>query len=165
MPVDLGAGPPVRAPQFYSRLSPAGLRTDDALPWTCNRRMATCLHNLASLRDDQGKRSEARSLYERSLAIKRRIHGRNHPDTVVTLQNLALTLHAEGDFKRPLALFEEALAIAEKMLGADHADTNRVRSNFARVLFAVGKFPEASRVGAAALAAYRKDPRTQPFHY
>jgi tetratricopeptide (TPR) repeat protein len=90
------------------------------------------------------------------LAIKRKIHGRDHPDNVVTLRNLALNLHAEGDLAGSQAFFEEALAVAEKTFGEDHDRTNLVRRNFARLLLVVGKFGEALRIGAAALAATEK---------
>jgi hypothetical protein len=47
------------------------------------------LHNLAVLVVAQGDPAAARSLFERALAIRERVLGPDHPDTVATRRALA----------------------------------------------------------------------------
>ncbi len=54
--------------------------------------MATSLNNLALLYQDQGKYTEAEPLYERSLAIREKALGPEHPDVAASLENYAALL-------------------------------------------------------------------------
>ncbi len=47
------------------------------------------LNNLAGLYDDQGRYAEAEPLYKRSLAIREKALGPDHPDVATALNNLA----------------------------------------------------------------------------
>jgi hypothetical protein len=57
---------------------------------------ARSLHNLATLHRHQGDPAAARPLFERALAIRERVLGPDHPDTVATRRALE-ELAAEGD--------------------------------------------------------------------
>jgi len=46
---------------------------------------------------DQGDLAEARSLYERALAIREKALGPEHPHTATILSNLASVLQKQGD--------------------------------------------------------------------
>ena len=47
------------------------------------------LNNLAALYDSQGKYAEAEPLHKRSLAIREKVLGKEHPDVALSLNNLA----------------------------------------------------------------------------
>ena len=51
---------------------------------------------LAMLLADQGKYAEAEPLYRRSLAIREKEYGPNHPKVAVAVNNLALLLKVRG---------------------------------------------------------------------
>ena len=50
---------------------------------------------------DQGKLDEAEPLYQRSLAIREKTWGPDHPDVAKSLNNIALLLKVRGSTTRP----------------------------------------------------------------
>lgn len=69
-------------------------------------RLATCLNNLASLYDTQGKYAQAEPLYTRALAIREKALGADHVDVAVTLNNLADLYRLQGKFAAAEPLFK-----------------------------------------------------------
>ena len=57
----------------------------------------TSLNNLAALYRAQGRYGEAEPLYKRSLAIREKALGPEHPQTGTRLNNLARLLEAKGE--------------------------------------------------------------------
>ena len=57
-----------------------------------DRRFATSLNNLAELYRVQGKYVEAEPLYKRSLAIREKALGPEHPNVATSLKNYAVLL-------------------------------------------------------------------------
>jgi tetratricopeptide (TPR) repeat protein len=78
----------------------------------------------------QGKYEQAEPLYQRALAIKERVLGKEHPSTATGLNNLALLYYNQGKYEQAEPLFKRALAIRERVLGKEHPDTKRVRENY-----------------------------------
>jgi tetratricopeptide (TPR) repeat protein len=78
--------------------------------------------------------AQARPLYERALAIDQKLFGREHPNTLVSLNNLALLLRDQGNLADARPLFERALEIREKALGAEHPSVAQSLNNLALVL-------------------------------
>jgi tetratricopeptide (TPR) repeat protein len=68
----------------------------------------------------RGDYPEARRLFERAVEAMTRLLGREHPDTLATLQNLAVTLQAQGDLLGARRLYERALEALTRLLGAEH---------------------------------------------
>ncbi len=81
--------------------------------------MATSLNNLAGLYDNQGRYAEAEPLYQRSLAIREKALGPEHPDVAQSLENYAALL-------RNTELNDEAekLEARAKAIRARHAKEN-----------------------------------------
>jgi tetratricopeptide (TPR) repeat protein len=77
--------------------------------------------------------AEAQNLYQRALAIKRRLLGDRHPDLAVTLNNLALVELAQGHRPEAETMLAEALAIFEAALAADHPTVAACRGNLADI--------------------------------
>ncbi len=79
--------------------------------------MATSLNTLAGLYDNQGRYAEAEPLYQRSLAIREKALGPEHPDVAQSLENYAALL-------RNTELNDEAekLEARAKAIRARHAE-------------------------------------------
>ncbi len=58
--------------------------------------MATSLNNLAKLYRAQGRYAEAEPLYKRSLAIREKALGPEHPNVATSLENYANLLRETG---------------------------------------------------------------------
>ena len=77
----------------------------------------------------QGRLDEAEPLLQRTLAIRERALGPDHPDTAQSLNNLAELYHSQGRLNEAEPLLQRALAIAEQALGPAHPHTRTVRAN------------------------------------
>jgi tetratricopeptide (TPR) repeat protein len=100
--------------------------------------------------------AQARPLYERALAIREKVLGAEHPDTVLSLNNLALLLHTQGDNEGARPLYERALAIREKALGPEHPSTATSLNNLALSLHDQGELAAARPLYERALAIREK---------
>jgi tetratricopeptide (TPR) repeat protein len=74
--------------------------------------------------DATGRRTdEAMELREKVLALRRRVLGPEHPDTVFAMQTLANSFFSLSRWNEALTLREEVLAIRRKLHGVEHPDT------------------------------------------
>ncbi|CAN0339491.1 unnamed protein product, partial [Scytosiphon promiscuus] len=106
--------------------------------------VATDLNNWArlSLKHDlltlptyiQGKYDEAGPLYERSLTIREKAYGPDHPEVATALNNWAVVLQEQGKYDDAESLYERSQAIREKVLGPEHPDVAESLNNRAVVL-------------------------------
>jgi nephrocystin-3 len=117
---------------------------------------------------EMGLYSSALPFAERSLAIRERALGPDHPDVASSLSNLAALYQAQGDYPRALPLFERSLAIRERALGPDHPDVAMILSELACLYHAQGDYPRAlplfERASAIAEATLGRDhPDAQTF--
>ena len=85
-------------------------------------RVALAANHLGLLYHDQGRLTEAESLYARALGIWEAWLGSEHEDVAAALNNLAEIAHAKGDWTAAEPLYERVLAIERKTLGAAHPD-------------------------------------------
>jgi tetratricopeptide (TPR) repeat protein len=60
---------------------------------------------------------------EAVLALRRKVLGPEHPDTLNTMHYLAFSYHKADLGKKAIAMLEEVLASRRKVLGAEHPDT------------------------------------------
>lgn len=86
----------------------------------------------------QGQYSAAIPLAERSLAIREKVLGLEHPDVAQSLNNLALLYKAQGNYSEAEPLFQRSLAIQEKVLGPEHPDVAQSYNNLAALYQAQG---------------------------
>ena len=64
----------------------------------------------------------AEQYYKRSLEIKEKEFGPDHPDVATILNNMGVLYRGEGDYASAEPLYKRALAIREKALGPDHPE-------------------------------------------
>lgn len=85
--------------------------------------LGACLHNLAALREEQGRVDDARSLWERALATKQAEWGMDDGRLRATLVRLAQVCERTGSALIAAALYGRAHEIARVDLGEEHKIT------------------------------------------
>jgi len=141
--------------------------------------LATSLNNLARLYHAQGQYAQgeplylrslaireknlglehpevATSLYKRSLAIWEKTLGPEHPDVATSLNNLAELYHAQGQYAKAEPLHKRSLAICEKTLGPEHPDVATSLNNLALLYGDQGRYEEAEPLCKRSLAIWEK---------
>ena len=73
--------------------------------------IAAAAHDLAAVLAGRMEVDEAARLYERSVTIRRRILGPDHPEVAATLHNWAVLCQSAGRTEEASVLWEEAGAI------------------------------------------------------
>uniref|UniRef100_UPI002F91678D tetratricopeptide repeat protein n=1 Tax=Streptomyces sp. NBC_01553 TaxID=2975877 RepID=UPI002F91678D len=68
---------------------------------------------------------------ERALAVRVRVLGEDHPNTLACRDSLAYVCEAEKDVLRAIQLHEQTLAVRVRVLGEDHPDTLSSLGNLA----------------------------------
>ncbi|OAL56153.1 hypothetical protein IQ07DRAFT_558137 [Pyrenochaeta sp. DS3sAY3a] len=86
-----------------------------------------------------------------SLAIREKVLGQEHPNTLTSVNNLGLVLESQGKYEEAEAMHLRALAIREKALGREHPDTITSVSHLGSVLESQGKYEEAEAMHRRAL--------------
>jgi len=93
-----------------------------------------------------GQSTTASSLFERSLSIRRRDLGADHPDTLAVMCNLGLAMLSLERFDEAKIILHEAFATSQRVLKAEHPDFIDYSTSYAQVLLAQGKLDRARGV-------------------
>ena len=101
--------------------------------------MANSLNNLTLLYESEGRYHKAESLYERSLEIRKKTLGSDHPDVGNSFNDLANVYGALGRYTEAESLYKRSLEIIEKALGPDHPYLVPVLVNMVELYNIVGK--------------------------
>jgi CHAT domain-containing protein/tetratricopeptide (TPR) repeat protein len=104
---------------------------------------ASKLDDQADALYEKGRYAEAEPLYKRSLAIREKALGPDHPDVAASLNNLALLYDQQGRQVDAEPLYKQALVIWEKALGPDHPDVATALNNLALLYDAQGRYADA----------------------
>ena len=112
-------------------------------------RTASLLNGAGNFMRALGDAEGALPLYQRALDSSERVRGKEHPNTLASVNNLALCIQALGDVAGALPLYRRALESSERVLGKEHPDTLASVNNLAACLYAVGD-------AAGALPLYRR---------
>jgi tetratricopeptide (TPR) repeat protein len=103
-----------------------------------------------------GEYAEAEPLYLRSLAIREKVLGKDHPDVAASLNNLAELYRTQGKYDQAEPLYSRSLAIFEKALGKDHPDVAISLNNLAALYDRQGKYVQAEPLYLRSLAIWEK---------
>ncbi len=98
----------------------------------------------------------AEQLYRRSLEIREKQLGPDHPDVAQSLNNLAGLLRAQGQYAAAEPLFRRSLVIWEKQLGRDHPQAATGLSNLAGLLRDQGQYAAAEPLDRRSLEIREK---------
>ncbi|KAH7228871.1 hypothetical protein BKA60DRAFT_441377 [Fusarium oxysporum] len=105
--------------------------------------MLGLLFNVAVALSIQRRYEGAAKLYRETLEARERALGKEHLDTLDSMNNLANVLDDMGEYKEAEKMHREALELKEKVLGKEHPDTLSSMNNLATVLNNMGKYEEA----------------------
>src|SRR5204863_296994 len=86
-------------------------------------RAIDAMHMLGLLYADQGRLTEAESMYQRALEGYEKALGRDHTSTLNTVNNLGLLYADQGRLTEAESMYQRALEGYEKALGRDHTST------------------------------------------
>jgi tetratricopeptide (TPR) repeat protein len=129
----------------------------DGLPRGTEVQSAALINELATYRTSAlAAYNEARSLYERALAIREKELGPDDPATAGTLSDFGILLGAQGRLAEARTVAQRALAIKEKALGPDHWVTATSLNNLAIVLQQQGDLEAARPLRERSLAIFEK---------
>jgi non-specific serine/threonine protein kinase/serine/threonine-protein kinase len=90
------------------------------------------------------------------LAIRRRVSGAEHPDTLLAVNDLGMTYVTEGKYLQADALLAKAPEIARRVSGTDHPLTLALTDSLARLRDGEGKFAQAEALFETVLNARRR---------
>ena len=101
---------------------------------------------IADLLFAQGNYGDAEKLYRSVIAIRSRVLGPEHPDTLASRHRLIYALNEEEKHAEAEAEARQVVTLREKILGFEHPDTLLSRYNLASALYHEGKYAEAERL-------------------
>ncbi|OQD94930.1 hypothetical protein PENSOL_c023G10428 [Penicillium solitum] len=106
--------------------------------------------------DLQGAYEEAEAMHRRALEGYKKVLGREHPDTLTSVDKLGLVLSRQGKFEEAEALHRRALEATEKVLRREHPNTLTNVGNLGKVLSKQGQYEEVEAMHRRALEAREK---------
>jgi CHAT domain-containing protein/tetratricopeptide (TPR) repeat protein len=113
----------------------------------------TRMSNLASFLGGQGRYGEAEQLFRRALERQERALGKDHPDTLGTVNNIAVLYQMQDRYAEAALHLERALRGFERAVGKDHPTTLAIVSNLALLNQGQDRYEEAEPLARRALEA------------
>ncbi len=117
---------------------------------------AGLLRQAAKLMAEANDYQAATELTGRALAIRERLLGGEHPETVAALIRQAQLFTAQSNFASAEPLFRRALAAREKSPGREHPDTASTLTDLALLYKDMGDYDEAESLQRRALSIDEK---------
>lgn len=103
-----------------------------------------------------GQYAEAEPLEREILEQRTRLLGKEHPDTLRSVDSLANVLNNKGNYSGAEVLYRQAVEVYERTLGKDHFDTLYSVSNLANALDAEGDYAGAETLYRRCLETYER---------
>ncbi len=120
---------------------------------------ATFFNSAGSVALHEREYERSYDLYKKALALRERLHGKEHVWVADTLSNLAWTCNGLARREEALEHARRALAIREKLLGPSHRDVAVSLHGLATILRETGQVKEGLALSERAVAL---DERTLP---
>jgi tetratricopeptide (TPR) repeat protein len=117
--------------------------------------VATSLNNLAVLLSDRERYPDAEGLYRDALAMRRKLLGEDHPETIQSINAVGYILLLQGRYAEAEPFLRDAHERQLRVLGPDNVSTAMNELNLARVLLATKHPDQAESVVRHALATCR----------
>jgi tetratricopeptide (TPR) repeat protein len=108
--------------------------------------IATIYSSTGLIRKNQGRAEESMELYEKALAIRRRLFGDLAPETLKTLSAMASAKSESGKLYEAESIYRKVLEARTKNLGANHEKTLLAASSLALVLKRSKRTAEAEKL-------------------
>jgi len=100
-------------------------------------------NNIANVYSKQGEYAKALEWNQKSLVIKEKVLGLEHPSTAITYNNIADVYSSQGEYAKALEWNQKSLVIKEKVLGLEHPSTATTYNNIADVYSSQGEYAKA----------------------
>ncbi len=71
----------------------------------------------------QGNFTEAETVNRQTLQLQEKVLGKEHPETLTSMNNLAFLLYQQGKFTEAAAMIQQMLELREKVLRKEHPGT------------------------------------------
>ena len=117
---------------------------------------AQLMHVMGGVYDNLGLYPQAQSLFTDAIDIRRRVLGRENPETLQSMSRLSGALREQGHYPEAEKLQRETLDIQRRILGPEHPDTLASISQLAAILYFEGRYSEAEKLGQQALESKRR---------
>jgi CHAT domain-containing protein/tetratricopeptide (TPR) repeat protein len=114
------------------------------------------MSNLANFLGAQGRYGEAEQLFRRALERQERALGKDHPDTLGTVNNLAVLCQMQDRHAEAALHLQRALKGYERAFGKDHPTTLSIVSNLAILHLDQDQYAEAEPLAHRVLEAREK---------
>jgi non-specific serine/threonine protein kinase/serine/threonine-protein kinase len=101
------------------------------------------MNNLASQYYRRGMYPEAERLFIELIDVRRRVLGKDHPNTLIAMNNLAALHRTEGKYSEAEPIFRDVLETRRRVLGEEHPDTLRTVSALAALHSLAGSHADA----------------------
>jgi len=124
------------------------LEQDDRITPDADLLMGLALYLLG-----QGRYADAEGPARRTLEVRERVLGPEHPDTLTSVNNLAFLLERQGDYAAAEPLYRRALEAFERAVGPEHPVTLTSVNNLAGLLKSKGDYEAAEPLYRRALEA------------
>ncbi len=116
--------------------------------------IASLMHRLGIVKQDQGDYAGALSSFENALKVGIESYGEDAQEISTTLNSLGSVLRDQGQYDEALMYFERLLAIDEASLGKDHPDVARDLNNLAQLYQDTNRLKETEPLMQRALKIY-----------
>jgi tetratricopeptide (TPR) repeat protein len=103
-----------------------------------------------------GQYKAAEGTHQQLVQRRVKVLGKEHPDTLASMNNLADALSGQGQYTEAEQMHRETLALKEKVLGKEHPDTLVSMNNLAQALSGQGRYTEAEQMHRETLALREK---------
>lgn len=97
-------------------------------------RLALSLNNLAAVYHTEGKYTMAEPLYNRSLDIKQRLLGEEHPEVALNIHNLAVLYSARRMYPVAEKHYKRAVELKSKIYGEKSPELLGTLRNYAQLM-------------------------------
>ncbi len=113
---------------------------------------ATRLASLGAVHQDLGDKAQALPLLQRSLELRERAFGPDHPEVATAVNDLGNLLGSLGEYTEARPLLERAMILRERSLGPNHPALGRSLAGLANTYRATGDLQQARTLHERALA-------------
>jgi len=87
------------------------------------------LHNIGSVKNEQGEYKAALYYYNLALKIYEKVYGDNHPSTATTLNNIGSVKDGQGEYNDALDYYTKALKIYLNFYNSNHPSIKLTQHN------------------------------------
>ena len=117
---------------------------------------AQLLVTIGTVYETLGLYPQAQKLQEKSLELRRRVLGPQHPDTLAVMKELGGTLRVEGQLTEAEKLLRQTLESGRRVLGPENPETLLCMNELANTLRDQGRLPESEKLRVETLAVQRR---------